>query len=323
MWSPDGQSVLFFGRKAADDSPSGAFDWWWAPLDGRDPVPTGAYRVLIDRGIISAGDGDLVARLEPTPTTWTRSGVLFSAGFGESVSVWRLGVSPSTGQAVGASLERLTSGTGFDLEASADDSGRVAFQSSSEGYVSLTLPLDANTGRPSGPIVRQTFWARGGGRNSLDDAGRLLAYLKSGVNETELWVKDLRTGQERHLVNARLGNLNPVIAHDGSHVAYSVAEGSRVIGHVVPTAGGTARQVCECMLQGWFSDNRRILALDGTGMSHRIRVIDVVDRTEAVLLTHATPLFGRRGHLCRWPLAVIQLTAARAGCPDSPRQPAW
>ena len=41
VWAPDGQSLLFFGRKTADDSPSGRFDWWWAPLDGREPVPTG------------------------------------------------------------------------------------------------------------------------------------------------------------------------------------------------------------------------------------------------------------------------------------------
>ena len=38
-------------------------------------------------------------------------------------------------------------------------------------------------------------------------------------------------------------------------------------------------QVCQCVLQGWFSDNRRILALDGTSPSRRVRVIDVVDRT--------------------------------------------
>ncbi len=209
VWSPDGKSLLFFGRKVADDSPSGTFDWWWAPLDGREPVPTGAYRVMTDRGIIPGGSDLVVAQLEPTPKSWTSSGVLFSAAFGESVSVWRLGVSPNTGQAADASLERLTSGAGFDLAASADESGRIAFQSSSEGYVSLTLPLDANAGRPSGPIVRQTFWARGGGRNSLDDAGRLLAYQKSRANVTELWVKDLRTGQERHLVTTQTRESQP------------------------------------------------------------------------------------------------------------------
>jgi Tol biopolymer transport system component len=295
VWSPEGRSLLFFGRKVASegDSPSGRFDWWWAPLDGREPVPTGAYRVMAARGLVSASDSDLVgARLEPTPKVWTRSGVLFSAGLGDSVSMWRLGVSPETGQAAEA-LERVTSGAGFDLEASADNSGRIAFQSSTEGYVSLTLPLDANAGRPSGPIVRQTFWAVGGGRNSMDDAGRLLAYQKSRGNETELWVRDLQAGQERHLVTSRLSNLNPVIAHDGRAVAYSVPDGSRAVGFVAPTDGGTARQVCECTLHGWFTDDRRILALDGPAVSRRVRAIDVVDRTEADLLKHSTLFFSR------------------------------
>ncbi len=179
------------------------------------------------------------------------------------------------------------------MSASTDEAGRVGFQGSSEGYVSLTLPLDANAGRPTGPVVRQTFWANGGGRNSMDDAGRLLAYQKPRGNETELWIKDVQTGQERHLVTTRLANLNPVIAHDGAQVAYTLRDGDRTFGYVVPASGGTERQVCECSLQGWFADNRRILGLDGLVSSARIRVIDVVDRSEADLLSHPTTRFGR------------------------------
>ena len=63
----------------------------------------------------------------------------------------------------------------------------------------------------------------------------------------------------------------------------------------MPTSGGTAREVCQCVLQGWFSDNRRILALDGSGQgtSRRVRVIDVVERTEADLVRHPTFNIGR------------------------------
>ncbi len=94
----------------------------------------------------------------------------------------------------------------------------------------------------------------------------------------------------------------------------------------MPTAGGTARQICECILQGWFADNRRILALDGTFPSQRIRVIDVVDRTEAVLFTHATPLVGRADISPdgRW-LAVtsqryVWVAPARPGNPPGERE---
>jgi len=296
IWAPDGQSLLFFGRRTDDnDSPSGRFDWWWAPLDGREPVPTGAYGIMAGRGLANVIDSDFVgARQEPAPAAWTKAGVLFGAAFGDGVSLWRLFVSSSTGQASETSLERLTSGAEFAQLPSADANGRIAFQSSTEGYVSLTLPLDPNAGRVTGPIVRQTFWGgQAGGRNSLDNAGRLLVYLRTGASESEIWLKDIQTGQERHLVTARSIALNPVISPDGARVAYSVPDSTHATGYVVPTSGGTARPVCQCVLQGWFSDSRRILALDGPGGSRRVRVIDVADDTEADLLKHPTYNVGR------------------------------
>jgi Tol biopolymer transport system component len=297
IWAPDGKSLLFFGRKAEDDSPSGKFDWWWAPLDGREPVATGAYPIMAGRGLSAPLDTDSVGvRQEPLPATWTKAGVLFSGGFGDGVSLWRLSVSSSTGQAAEASLERLTSGAELALLPSADDSGRIAFQSASAGYVSLTLPLDPNAGRVTGPIVQQTFWGgQAGGRNGLDKAGRLLVYLRTGAAESEIWVKDIQTGQERHLVTAPSTALNSVISQDGARVAYSVPGSTHVTGYVVPTSGGTAREVCQCVLQGWFSDNQRILALDGPGQgtSRGVRVIDVVEGTEADLVRHPTFNIGR------------------------------
>ena len=295
VWAPDGQSLLFFGRQTDDDTPSGKFDWWWAPLDGREPVPTGAYQIMSARGLFGVIDSDSVGtRQEPVPAAWTKAGVLFAAAFGDGVSLWQLSVSASSGHAAETSLERLTSSAEFTQLPSADNNGRIAFQSSSEGYVSLTLPLDPNAGRVTGSIVRQTFWAgQAGGRNSLDHAGRLLVYLRTSAAEGEIWVKDIQTGQERHLVTAPAITLNPVISPDGARVAYSVPGSTRVTGYVVPTSGGTAREVCQCVFQGWFADNRRILALDGPGRSHRVRAIDVVDGTDADLVRHPTYNLGR------------------------------
>jgi serine/threonine protein kinase/Tol biopolymer transport system component len=295
VWAPDGQSLLFFGRKTGDDSPSGRFDWWWAPLDGREPVPTGAYQIMAGRGIPHVIDSDFVgSRQEPVPAAWTKSGVLFAAAFGDAVSLWRLSVATGTGLADEMSLERLTSSAEFTQLPSADDHGRIAFQSSSEGYVSLTLPLDSNAGRVTGPIVRQTFWGgQSGGRNSLDHAGRLLVYVRNGAAESEIWVKDTQTGQERHLVTAPPAALNPVISPDGARVAYSVPGSTHSTGYVVPTSAGAPREVCQCVFQGWFSDNRRILALDGPGGSRRVRMIDVVDGTDADLVRHPTFNLGR------------------------------
>ena len=89
-------------------------------------------------------------------------------------------------------------------------------------------------------------------------------------------------------------SLNPIISHDGTRVAYSVPGSQHATGYVVPTSGGTAHEVCQCVFHGWFSDNRRILALDVSPQaSRRVRAIDVVDRTEADLVRHPTFPIGR------------------------------
>ena len=80
IWSPDGRSVLFFGRKSIDDSPTGAFDWWWASLEAREPVSTGAYRLLTANGLYGAAENNATAPSpDALPAVWTTEGVLFSA----------------------------------------------------------------------------------------------------------------------------------------------------------------------------------------------------------------------------------------------------
>ena len=69
-----------------------------------------------------------------------------------------------------------------------------------------------------------------------------------------------------------------MISHDGTKVAYTVAEGGRLSGYVIPVAGGTARKVCDgCDMQGWLADNRRILTI--VGLPGRVQVLDVADGT--------------------------------------------
>jgi Tol biopolymer transport system component len=116
-------------------------------------------------------------------------------------------------------------------------------------------------------------------RNSLDDAGRFLAYARVRPTESEIWVKDLVLGRDRHLATTPLSQLNPIIAHDGSKVAYTVPEGEKVTGYVIPADGGAATKVCDgCVFQGWFADNRRILLFPGPPAPQgRVNVIDVTN----------------------------------------------
>ena len=142
--------------------------------------------------------------------------------------------------------------------------------------MSLRLPLDPNTGRTRGAIVRETATAGGdgNGRNSLDDAGRLLVYPKALSKESEIWVKDLATGQERHVATTPPAQLNPIVSHRGARIAYTVSERGINSVYVIPLAGGTASKACDgCTHMGWLADDRRILTMNAAGV--RVRVVDV------------------------------------------------
>jgi hypothetical protein len=158
-----------------------------------------------------------------------------------------------------------------------DQSGNIALQLSDVGYVSLVMPLDANAGRPTGTVTRQTLdYGLADARNSLDDAGRYLVYPNIRSNESQIWVKDLTTGRARHLMTTSSSQLNPVISRDGAQVAYTVPVNGRPSGYVIALTGGTAKKLCDdCVLHGWLPDNVGILAALG-------------DRTRSVVIdTHS------------------------------------
>jgi serine/threonine protein kinase len=287
VWSPDGRSLIFFGRKKGDGSQSGGFDWWWLSLERHEFAPTGAYPLLLASKLFGSSVNNTVAPAPDTlPSAWTPDGVLFSARLDNSINLWRIQISQNTGKVIEDSLQRLTSGAGSDMQASVDKSGRVAFQVETAAFTSWTLPIDPNGGKALGAAERQAIaYGLVDSRNSLDDSGRFLAYAKTQANQSEIWVKDLTNGQERHVATTPLSQLNPVIAHDASKIAYTIPEGANLAGYVIPATGGTAKKVCDaCNLQGWLADNRRILALTPNFLE-RVPVIDVTNGQSQVAIS--------------------------------------
>src|SRR5204862_6488419 len=171
-------------------------------------------------------------------------------------------IAEPSGKAVDHSLERLTAGAGSDVFTSVDTRGRMVYEVENFSRESLLLPLDANQGKPLGSVRRLSAdLALTDGRNSLDMAGRVLAYAKVRPNESEIWLKDVQSGRERHLVTTPASQLNPVISLDATKVAYTVPEGDSIAGYVIPASCGTAKKVCDrCHLQSWLADNDSLLA---------------------------------------------------------------
>jgi hypothetical protein len=139
-------------------------------------------------------------------------------------------ISSVTGKIDGEPV-RLTNGAGADRRPSVDRRGHVVFQVSTSYETMFALALDSQSGQSAGTIDRlATGWEFAVHRGSVSRDGRVLAYPRHRPNASELWFKDLRTGEAHHLVTTPATQLNPIASDDGSQVAYTVIEDDRSAG---------------------------------------------------------------------------------------------
>jgi serine/threonine protein kinase len=261
VWSPDGRALVLFGRQAASGEGTDP-DWWWAPVDGEAPVPSGAYKRLV-AGALQIQSADSAAY----PLAWAGDGVLFSAaGPGsESENIWSISIDSRTGAVAGDPV-RLTGGTTLDLWPSASRDGRMVFAATNRRPGIFALPLDANTGRPTGPLRRLREDAARTGRPGASEDGRLLVFSRAEFDASGVWIRDLSTGRERQLVATQPAWLNTVISSDGRWVAYTETAvnrgggGGPGTGYVVEVAHGAPRRACDdCEVSQFTRDNRQLV----------------------------------------------------------------
>jgi eukaryotic-like serine/threonine-protein kinase len=293
VWAPDGRSVLFFGRKAgvqassaisADTALDAEFDWWRVPIAGGPPAATGVYRTLIENGFAFLPAWELDA----LPEVWTNEGVLFSGTTADTTNLWQLPISIDSGRVAGP-LVQVTSGAGADVHPSRDRTGRIAFEQTDSAESVFRLALDVGAAKSLSQVVSLvTDWGFTAHRGSLSQDSRTLAYPKHRPDHSELWLRDLSAGVDRHLATTAAAELNPSVSPDGTQVAYTVVEKQRSFGYVIPAAGGAVRRVCEdCAMAAWLNDNRRILTIHRTS-EPILRVLDTQTQS-------TTPLFAAAG----------------------------
>jgi Tol biopolymer transport system component len=218
VWSSDGKYMLFWGQRDESSAP----DWWVAPVDGGEPVETGAFAMFARQNLSAAG-----------PAAWVDDQVYFSARR-DTTNLWRTTISPRTGKSSGRP-RRLTFGTGQEREPSVASNGNLVFSSASASTNVWRLPLDTKQGKVTGNLERVTRDLSTEVFPSISSNQRL-AFCADRSGKREIWVKDLAVGKDTLLATSASEFDSPKITPDGLKVAYAVANPSWAI-HVISSTG--------------------------------------------------------------------------------------
>jgi Tol biopolymer transport system component len=285
VWFPDGQALLVYGRRDIT-GPNTSFEWWRVPIDGTPSMPIGAYDAFKSNGIrIDLSD------THPYPRAWLHDSVVFSGQHvdADNVGLWRIAVDAKSHRVSGAPM-RLTNGTTIDESPATARDGRLVFAAQTSQELLFSMPLDGNAAKPLGGLTHVREDTTPSGRSSVSEDSALMAFPKYDLGAGSLWVRDLRTGQERQLAGTPRTPLNPVISVDGRWVGYTVTIAERGgfsgpgIGYVVETSGGEPRKICDnCEVNLLTRDNRHVIVTEPDRSA--FFQIDVQSRERTTLVT--------------------------------------
>jgi Tol biopolymer transport system component/predicted Ser/Thr protein kinase len=252
VWSPDGKSLLV---SAARDGVSGSGDWWILPIDGGEPIRTGA--------VANLNLGSLVQY----PEAWKGDEIFYLCGTTiEGVNIFRTAIDPKT-LAVSGPPTPLTTGSEMKWGISISSGGLIA-------YTGMRVAIDVwgISARPDEGLVAKDFRKLTHDvmqkfMPALSQDGRWLAFTAFGgvqANRLELRRMDLRDGREAVFPLAASGLVFgqfPRFSRDGSLLAYRDIVDGAWHTWIVPAGAAAGRDVGDLgRVWDFFPDADSVLA---------------------------------------------------------------
>jgi Tol biopolymer transport system component len=246
LWSPDGTRVLFIG--APFDDPS-KWDWWVLPVEGGEPMSSGAMQSLPRIDVVQF------------PALWLPDRLLFAAGSTvEGVNLYSASI--TTEGRIEGPVERLTSGPGMTWTPSVADDGRIAFSKFQWTVRLWQVELDPGSGHTAGEPRLVTADAAQKFGLSIAGARPLLAYSTYFVTPPDKWtievhLHDLESGRESVVESsaATTMNLYPRLSRDGDILAWRDRVDRRPAAFITTIADSSTHELCrECMVMDFFAD---------------------------------------------------------------------
>lgn len=275
VWSPDGKYVLFRNREVRFDES----DWWIVdarPGESAAPVRTGIAPRLAALGLVN-----------PVPDQWLSGDrVLFGAASGDSTDIFEIVLSREPWR-LASGPKLLTIGAGLQGFASWGGGNRMAFASMTKNRSIWILPIDANSARAHGTPHQLTGDLHAETFPSLSPDGGKLVFVSRRSRNEEVWIKDLKTGEEKALTATGTVKLRPILTEDGSVVVFGALENGKTALYVTPAAGGVPSQIGEGGPWDWAPGQRTLLG----GLRSKSAVINLLNYgtgSQTTLYKHAS-----------------------------------
>ena len=217
-------------------------DLFLVPADGGSARETGWTAALRRANLWSEG-----------PVSWDGAVLQFSASVGSpndfsglsqgAANLWRIRL-PQHGGRVEGEPQRVTFGAALEQGSVLLPGGDAILASTHYTVSAFEFLLDGD-GQSRG-LPRALFSGPGsylGPRLSRDDSTLVAVSDRSG--QVDIWVKDLRTGEERAVTNTTAIERGPLISSDGAAVFFGIREGPLYPMYKVSVRGGAPQKVCD------------------------------------------------------------------------------
>ncbi|MGH9722647.1 MAG: protein kinase domain-containing protein, partial [Bryobacteraceae bacterium] len=298
IWSPDGKHLLFSGSKTDREH----LEWWVTPFEGAGASQTDAFASVRRYQLNTILYFPFAISSAGTPAAWLANGnrIVFSAALADSRNIWTISIAPPAWKATGEP-QRLTFGTGVEISPSigADRGGQhlLAFANITSNKDVWSLAVDHKLGKASGELERLT-------RDTADDHspfpspdGTKVAFISDRSGRQNVWLKELSGGRETALDPTAPQAHKPILARDGSKLAYQVGDEfagkpevrlsfiSREGQPGVPerVCGGCARPV------GFSTDGQKVFYVERHGERSKVIALDLASGQKTELV-HAGPV---------------------------------
>jgi eukaryotic-like serine/threonine-protein kinase len=244
VWSADGKALLVYGARQP------------ATAGGVVPGPMDLFLVPVQRGPI-AGTGWTAAlrraHISPEgPVSWVDAALQFSASTAPQTefsslsqgvaNLWQMRLDPRRGLVEGEP-HRVTFGSALERDPVMLRGGGAVYSSTHYTLTPFEIPLDGH-GMPRAGL-RPAFSSAGSyvmARLSRD--GSRVVALSDRSGQVDIWVRDLRTGEEWAVTSTSTPERAPLISRDGGTVYFGIRESALYPMYKVDARGGTPRKVC-------------------------------------------------------------------------------